>query len=338
MRDHGGDLDQAISRHGGAAAEWIDLSTGINRRPYPIPPLPDSAFRALPTRAEISELEAVARAAWRVPEAETSATLALSGAQAAIQAIPRLTPPGEARILAPTYNEYSGSLRTAGWRAMEVRRLEDLAGAELAILANPNNPDGASHAPDALLDLASSVGRLVIDESFGDTRPDLSLLPRPMPANILVLRSFGKFHGLAGLRLGFVTGLAADISALRAIVGPWPVSGPAIAIGRAALPDHAWSEATRTRLGAEEARIDALCQGAGWDLVGGTGLFRLYAAPDAMAARARLATDRIWTRIFPWHPRWIRLGLPGTEEEWERLARSLGRLSGHEADRKPPRA
>lgn len=324
MRDHGGDLDQAMRRHGGAAAEWIDLSTGINRRPYPVPSLPDSAFRALPTRAEISRLEAVARAAWRVPETDASATLALAGAQAAIQMIPRLTSPGEARVLAPTYNEYAGALTTAGWHVTEVRTLEDLAGAELAILANPNNPDGTSHAPETLERLAGRVGRLVVDESFGDTCPRLSLLPRPAVANILVLRSFGKFHGLAGVRLGFVTGPAPDIAALRAIAGPWPVSGPAIAIGRAALADDAWSEATRARLDAEAPRIDALAESAGWSLAGGTGLFRLYAAPDATEARARLAARRIWSRIFPWHSRWIRLGLPGTEDEWARLADAFG--------------
>ncbi|MFQ8429964.1 threonine-phosphate decarboxylase CobD [Amaricoccus sp. W119] len=326
MRDHGGDLDQAIRRHGGEMAEWIDLSTGINRRPYPVPPLPDSAFRALPTRAETAELENVARAAWAVPESEPSETLALAGAQAAIQAIPRLAPPGEARVLGPTYNEYAGALGTAGWVVTEVSALEDLAGADLAILANPNNPDGASHRPAALERLAASVGRLVVDESFGDTCPDLSLLRRPAAANVLVLRSFGKFHGLAGIRLGFVTGPATEIAALRAIAGPWPVSGPAIAIGRAALADHGWSEATRARLGTETERIDALARSAGWGLAGGTGLFRLYATPDAAEARRLLAERRIWSRIFPWHPRWIRLGLPGTEAEWERLDRALRAL------------
>ena len=243
MRDHGGDLDQAILRHGGGAADWIDLSTGINRAPYPVPPLPASAFRSLPTATELDGLARIARTAWGVPEAAESRTLALAGAQAAIQAIPRLAAPGRARVLGPTYNEYAGALRTAGWRVTEVTRAADLAGADLAILANPNNPDGARHAPEGLRGLAARVGRLVVDESFGDCAPELSLLPGPIPANVLALRSFGKFHGLAGLRLGFVTGAAGEIAALRAIAGPWPVSGPAIAVGAAALADAAWATA-----------------------------------------------------------------------------------------------
>lgn len=323
MRDHGGDLDRAIRAYGGAAADWIDLSTGINRRPYPVPPLPGAAFTALPTHAELSALEAAARAAWGVPARAASETLALAGAQAAIQAIPRLGPPGEARVLGPTYNEYAGALRTAGWTVTEVTTRAGLAGADLAVLANPNNPDGARHAPEALVALSGTVGRLVVDESFGDCAPGLSLLPRTLPGNVLVLRSFGKFHGLAGLRLGFVTGAPEAIAALRAIAGPWPVSGPAIATGRAALADAAWAEATRARLTAEAARLDALAGAAGWAHAGGTTLFRLYATPDAEAARARLARHRIWSRIFPWSPSWLRLGLPGAEPEWERLARAL---------------
>ncbi len=324
MRDHGGDLDAAVRRYGGAIEDWIDLSTGINRVPYPTPPLSEMATRALPTRAAIAALEKVARAAWDVRPDAPSETLALAGAQAAIQAIPRLRPPGAARILAPTYNEYAGALATAGWQVSEVTALADLAGAELATLANPNNPDGACHPPAALRQLATQVGLLVIDESFADTAPELSLLPGPAAPNLLVLRSFGKFHGLAGLRLGFVTGAKAEIDALRAIVGPWPVSGPAIEIGHAALADREWADQTRARLAEEMPRIDTFAAGAGWRLAGGTALFRLYETPDAQAARERLAERRIWSRIFPWSPRLLRLGLPGSEAEWDRLAMALG--------------
>ncbi|TPE53507.1 threonine-phosphate decarboxylase CobD [Amaricoccus solimangrovi] len=323
MRDHGGDLDQAIRRHGGPAEAWIDLSTGINRRPYPAPPPSAAALRALPTRAEIAELEREARRAWRVAERDGSETLALAGAQAAIQAIPRLGAPGAARVLAPTYNEYAGALAAAGWTVAEVASIDALEGAELAFLANPNNPDGRRHAPEALRRLAGRVGRLVVDESFADVCPELSLLPGARPPNILTLRSFGKFHGLAGLRLGFVTGAPAEIAALRAMAGPWPVSGPAIAIGRAALADDAWAEATRARLAAEVPRIDALAASAGWSPAGGTALFRLYGTPGAEAARDRLAAHRIWSRVFPWSASWIRLGLPGSEPEWDRLCLAL---------------
>ena len=148
-----------------------------------------------------------------------------------------------------------------------------------------------------------------------------------------MLRSFGKFHGLAGLRLGFALGAADDIARLRELAGPWPVSGPALAAGRLALADAAWAEATRLRLGAGALRLDRLAAGAGWRTVGGTGLFRLYDTPDAAAAQEGLARRRIWSRRFPYARGWIRLGLPGPEVEWEPARR--GALSGAAAGRYP---
>ena len=139
-----------------------------------------------------------------------------------------------------------------------------------------------------------------------------------------MLRSFGKFYGLPGLRLGFALGPPSEIEALAALAGPWPVSGPALALGAAALADTAWAAATRARLAAEAPRLDALAARAGWGLVGGTDLFRTYDTPDAALARDRLAHHRIWSRAFPWSPRWLRLGLPGDAGEWRRLAAAFG--------------
>jgi len=318
-RDHGGNLDAAIRAWGGAAADWIDLSTGINRVPWPLPALDDADWRNLPTRAAIASLHEAARAAWGV----SGAILATSGAQGAIQMVPRLGPPGRARVLSPTYNEHAAALRAAGWQVEDVPGLAALAGADLAVVVNPNNPDGRRFAPADLLALAGQVGRLVVDESFADPQPAWSLAGQTGREGLLVLRSFGKFYGLAGLRLGFVLGSRPDIAALADMAGPWPVSGPAIAIGRAALADRAWAEATTARLTAEAARLDALAEGAGWKPLGGCELFRLYDTPDARAAQDRLARARIWSRIFPWSGRWLRLGLPGGDAEWARLAAAL---------------
>ncbi len=317
IRDHGGNIDAARARFGGTA--WIDLSTGINRVPYPVPALPSHAWTALPTRADVAGLEAAARAAYRTPAAIT----AVAGAQAAIQTIPRLCNPGHARILAPTYNEHAASLRAAGWTVEDVPVLSDLAGADLAVVVNPNNPDGQCHAPQALLSLAARVGRLVVDESFVDPRPDLSLAPSAGAGNILVLRSFGKFYGLAGVRLGFVIGNEADISALAELAGPWPVSGTAISIGQTALSDHGWAEATRARLRIDAARLDDLARSTGWTVAGGAELFRLYDVGNAAQTQDRLARHSIWTRVFPTSNRWLRLGLPGTPTEWDRLTAAL---------------
>lgn len=320
-RDHGGDLDAAIARHGGAAGDWLDLSTGINPLAYPVPELPARAFTALPTGADMARLRAAA--------AEGYATRAqitpLAGAQAAIQIVPHLVGPGVARVLTPTYNEHAAALHAAGWRVEDARTLDALAGADCAVVVNPNNPDGTRHDPAALIALAGRVGLLVVDESFVDPMPALSLAPglHHGPRNVLVLRSVGKFYGLAGLRVGFALSSGGMAETLAEMAGPWPVSGPAIAAGCAALTDDGWRAETTKRLTRDAARLDRLARGAGWSLVGGTPLFRSYATPDAEQAQARLARHGIWSRIFPYSRNWIRLGLAGAPGDWDRLAAAL---------------
>jgi cobalamin biosynthesis protein CobC len=317
IRDHGGDIDTAQARFGGT--DWIDLSTGINRAPYPLPPLPQDVWTALPTVAATARLLTAAGAAYQ----SQAPILAVAGAQTAIQLIPKLSAPARARILTPTYNEHGAALRSAGWQVDEVRTLAALEGADLAVVVNPNNPDGRKHMLEDLLRLTTRVGRLVIDESFADARPDLSLAPKAGQGRLVVLRSFGKFYGLAGVRLGFILGSEADIATLAELAGPWPVSGPAIAIGTTALSDRSWAEATMARLRTDAARLDGLVQSANWKQVGGTELFRLYDTPNALAARDTLARHQIWTRMFPYSDRWLRLGLPGQPAEWDRLAAAL---------------
>ncbi|MET4273165.1 MULTISPECIES: threonine-phosphate decarboxylase CobD [unclassified Bradyrhizobium] len=320
MREHGGNLDQAQQRFGGRAEDWIDLSTGINRLPYPVGEVSSRAWSALPSRGEIEALHQAARHAYRT----SAAVVALGGAQAAIQLLPQLAPPGRARILAPTYNEYAGVLSAAGWEVQEVGELDALAGADLAIVVNPNNPDGRCHTPRDLLALLPRVGRLVIDESFADVAPQLSLASEDRPG-LLILRSFGKFYGLAGLRLGFALGNSSDIARIASMSGPWPVSGAAIAIGCRALHDDAWAEATTARLARDCGRLDGMVQSQAWTVTGGTPLFRLYETPDALAAQEKLARHHIWSRVFAREPTWLRLGLPGGESEWTRVAEALAR-------------
>jgi cobalamin biosynthesis protein CobC len=319
MPDHGGNFDVAIRRFGGRLEDWIDLSTGINRQPYPVGELQPRAWAALPSRAGIEALHEAARSAY-----ETNApVLAVAGAQAAIQMLPALAPPGRARILVPTYNEYAPILTAAGWQVEEVGDLDALAGADLAVIVNPNNPDGRQHDPKFLLALASKVKRLVLDESFVDAVPGVSLAAEAGRPGLSILRSFGKFYGLAGLRLGFVLGCEDDVAALAAMAGPWPISGAAIEIGRRALLDRDWADATRARLVRDAERLDMLARNASWRLVGGTPLFRLYETENAVVMQERLAQAKIWSRIFDHRPEWLRLGLPGDETEWTRLAAAL---------------
>ena len=328
MRDHGGDLDRAMALYG--PGDWLDLSTGINARPFPFPELPARAWTALPTGAEIAALEMAARAAYGAGDGVEA--LALAGAQAAIQLVPRLGPPGAARVVGPTYNEHAAALETQGWQVTQVYDIAALKGAALGVVVNPNNPDGRLWTPEQLIDMSRDMGLLVVDESFADPVPEYSMVRYmdrlPSGARIIVLRSFGKFYGLAGVRLGFVLGEGALVAPMRQLAGPWSVSGPAITAGRQALADLAWQEATIAQLARDAVRMDALAGKAGWQPVGGTVLFRTYDTGDAGAVQDHLAAARIWTRRFPYSGGWLRLGLPGTEADWARLEAAM---APHEA-------
>ncbi len=304
--DHGGGIDAATARWGGTRTDWLDLSTGINPRPYPIPALPPDAWTALPDHAAQSALETAARRFWNVPD---SAALAIApGASALIARIPALVPPSQVAIHGPTYNEHARAFRACGWAVTD-------SAAQAQVIVHPNNPDGRLHpAPDTPF--------RVIDESFCDVSPAYSHIEQATRPGTLILKSFGKFWGLAGLRLGFAIGDPALIARLQTMLGPWPVSGPALAIATAALSNDAWATDTRTRLTEDAARLDTLLTQSGATPIGGTTLFRLYDTPDAAAWQDRLARHRILARIFPYSPRWLRLGLPDGAG-WVRLEGAL---------------
>lgn len=322
MRDHGGDMDAAIARFGGHSEDWIDLSTGINRLPWPLPDLPASASRALPRRAMFDACAEAARSAFGA--ARNVPCLPVAGAQAAIRLVPLLRECGRAGIVVPTYNEHAAAFAAFGWDVTEVPDAADLDGFDAAVLVNPNNPDGRSWPAERVLDLASRNGLVIVDESFADVDPELSVCPDlDGLGGVVALRSFGKFYGLAGLRLGFALGSAPEIAALADAAGPWAVSGPALHAGTLALADRDWTRATRERLRSNASRLDRLAAAAGWRLVGGTGLFRLYDTGDAAAAQERLARHRVWSRVFPYSRRWLRLGLPGPESEWQAVTVAL---------------
>ncbi len=310
MRDHGGGLDAAMAAWGGARGDWLDLSTGINPVPYPLPEVPPHAWTALPDRDAAGALEAAARAFWRVPDG--AEVVAAPGLSALIVRLPALLRLPAVAIPGPTYNEWEAAFRAAGTAVVG-----DPAAPLCAV--SPNNPDGRA-LPAAALD-----GRplALIDESFGDPAPALSHVARSAAPGTVVLKSFGKFWGLAGLRLGFaILAPGALAEGLRESLGPWPVSGPALAIGAAALRDAPWAEATRARLARDAARLDALMLSKGAALAGGTPLFRLYAVEDARAWASRLAQARVLARVFPYSATWLRLGLPAPQA-WARLEGAL---------------
>jgi len=324
--EHGGDLSAARRLFPGAPEPFVDLSTGINPYPYPLPRLPSALFERLPQTDALARLIDLAAKAYGAPS--PACVVAAPGTQSLLPLVAALKPAGQAAILGPTYAEHVRATALAGHRAIETRELDRLADADLAIVVNPNNPDGHLLATGDLLALAERLGWrasiLVIDEAFMDVGPPkMSLAGEVMRDNIVVLRSFGKFFGLAGVRLGFAIA-AEDIAArLRACLGPWAVSGPAIAIGAVALADSAWIESMRLRLGQAAQRLDNLLSGAGVEVVGGTSLFRLAQTPAAAALYETLGHAGILVRRFAKHPTWLRFGLPGDEQAWERLAKTL---------------
>jgi len=319
---HGGNLARATALYGEPQAGWIDLSTGINPEPYPFDPPPLQAMTRLPEAADEAALADAAARFYGTP----ATVVPGAGSQAFIQLLPKLRPVGRIAVLSPTYTEHAYAWREAGHAVEEVVPDGDLSGYDAVVAVNPNNPDGRRLTVDRLLALhgrlAAKGGWLVVDEAFGDCEPAGSLAPRAGGKGLVVLRSFGKFFGLAGLRLGFALTEAELAMDLRRALGPWSVAGPAIAIGRQALADQAWHQQTRSRLAAARERLDGLLAEAGHRVLGGTDLFRLVAT-DGRALHERLARAGIWTRAFERDPNILRLGLPGGEAEWKRLAAAL---------------
>ena len=306
-KDHGGGLDAATRQFGGIRADWIDLSTGINPLPYDATAISPDAWTALPDQAAADALIDAARAFWNIPD--TAAVLAAPGASSLIANMPRLAATGAVSISGPTYNEHAAAFEQAGW---------DMDGPATAqVVVHPNNPDGRIWQIDQI-----TAPLRIIDESFCDVTPAQSLIQHASEPGTVILKSFGKFWGLAGLRLGFAIGDPILIDRLKTMLGPWPVSGPALEIGAQALNDPEWAAQTRARLEKDATKLDQLMVAKGATVVGGTTLFRLYDVDDAAMWQDQLAQSQIWSRIFPYSSRWLRLGLPHPMD-WSRLKEAL---------------
>ena len=325
---HGGDLGAARRQFPGAPEPFIDLSTGINPRPYPMPNLPAGLFARLPEADALAELAVIAARAYGAPSA--ACVVPAPGTQILLPLAAGLVPAGRAAVVVPSYPEHARAAALAGHRVDAVCDIADCRDADLVVVGHPNNPDGRLFDRAGLIELADKLagrgGVLVIDEAFMDVGPPgASLAPDVLRADIVVLRSFGKFFGLAGLRLGFALAAPTLAARLAAMLGPWAVSGPALAVGTKALADAAWIDQTRRELVQQAQKLDAVLTGAGagLDIVGGTSLFRLARSAAAPALFDKLGGAGILVRRFPDHPDWLRFGLPADAQAWCRLAAAL---------------
>lgn len=325
---HGGDLGEAralLGKENDGALPWIDLSTGINPRPYRFSLLKPDVWSRLPARRDRQALIEAARHYYAVPEG--AEIVAAPGSEALIHLLPSILPERRVAIVGPTYTEHA----QAWGRCCEVRMVAEAGEAaeagDIVILVNPNNPDGRVVPLEKLAALADALsargGWLVVDEAFADAVPGVSGVALAFRRNVVVLRSFGKFFGLAGLRLGFAVAPPAPAEGLRARLGPWPVSGPAIAIGRQALADTTWQQASLDRLTLDSAALDEVLAAAGFTIIGGTPLFRLAAHKAAEDIFFRLLRRRIYVRRFAGKPDRLRFGLPAGPAAFERLKGAL---------------
>ncbi|SDU02067.1 threonine-phosphate decarboxylase CobD [Stappia sp. ES.058] len=325
---HGGDLGAAIARHGGLAQDWLDLSTGINPHAYPLDMAPTpAAWTRLPARAAHNRLLDVARTAYGVPD--QLGLVAAPGTQALLPHLPGLLPAGDVAIVGPTYTSHADVWRRSGRKVVEITSpyFEPSPDTRVIVIVNPNNPDGRLVDPKSLRHHAETMaergGLLIVDEAFADCVPGASVLPHLEGVAALVLRSFGKFYGLAGLRLGFAAGPREITDALAASLESWAVSGPALEIGTRALADTAWQNAMCAQLADEAADLTLLLQMRGLSVFGGTPLYVLAGTRDAAGVHEALARQKIWTRTFDYAPTWLRIGLPGGADPLARLDDAL---------------
>jgi len=322
MLEHGGRLLRAAQRYGIEPARWLDLSTGISPFAWPVPPIPARAWQRLPE--DDDGLIEVACAYYGAP-----ALWPVAGSQAAIQALPELRAPARVGVLAPGYAEHAHAWTRCGHavRSLPAAELLRRAGEfDAVVLIHPNNPGGERFEREALLDLhaglAARGGWLVVDEAFMDATPGRSLCADSAREGLIVLRSVGKFFGLAGARAGFVCAAPPLLQALRERLGPWTLAGPARYALRAALADREWQAAQRERLQACGARLAGLLSGHGLAPSGGSAFFHWHRCDQAQALHEALARRGVLTRLFD-QPASLRFGLPGDEAQWQRLDAAL---------------
>lgn len=329
LRVHGGRIDVVALLYPSAPQPWIDLSTGINPHAWPVPSVAIGRYQRLPTHNDISQLCQAAASFYGLPD--NAEIIPVPGSEIAIRWLPKLIPSARVGILGPTYRSHTDVWTDAGAKVEELSQLPDAATSrhDTLVIVNPNNPDGRIFRRDRLASFAkawTATGRrLICDEAFADVVEGSSLLGLPeLPAGVVVLRSLGKFFGLAGLRVGFVIVAKPDAAAWHRALGDWPVSGPACEIAGLALRDSVWIAQMKQRLAHDRKRLDDVMESAGFRVIGGTDLFGLFSRPDDRDWLDHYAKAGILIRGFSPASRHYRIGLPPDESAWQRLKLAAG--------------
>jgi len=323
MLEHGGSLGRAVRDYGLPREAWLDLSTGVSPHAWPAPPIPPAAWHWLPE--DDDGLVDAARAYYGARH-----ILPVAGSQAAIATLPRLRPRSRVAVAEPGYAEHAHAWRQAGHDVVTLPMDELLARAgefEVAVLIRPNNPTG--DCPDMETVLALQVGRaerawLVVDEAFIDARPEQSLAPH-VREGLIVLRSVGKFFGLAGARAGFVVAWPGLLDALAEALGPWTLTGPTRHVVAQALSDRVWHASARAWLREASLRLANLLTKHGLAPAGGCEFFHYCVHAEACALQHALAERAILVRHFA-EPPALRFGLPGDDEAFARLDHALAEV------------
>jgi cobalamin biosynthetic protein CobC len=325
---HGGRLDHARREFG--EGDWLDLSTGINPNAYPIGHISADAWQRLPSDRSMGELLDVARKAYGV-KAE-SAVVAANGTQALIELLPKLLGCKHVAIHGPTYGEHAHSWQRAGAQIIQLVAGDPVpVAADCVVVVNPNNPDGRIMAVAEMLAIAGELekrrGYLIVDEAFCDAWPEASVVGQ-MPPNCIVLKSFGKFYGLAGVRLGFAIATSDLCRIADTRMGPWAVSGPALEIGSKALADRQWASEMAGQLKQQSETEQAGLAKAGLEVIGCNPLFIYCRHQDAGRIYLELCRRHILVRPFADMPDRLRIGLCRTDTQLERLVGALSDLIG----------
>ena len=322
MLEHGGRLHFYSHLYRRPVDDWLDLSTGINPTGWPVADLPASVWSRLPDKDD--GLTTAAQTYY-----QTSNILPVAGSQAAIQLLPALRSACSVGIIAPAYAEHRFCWQQAGHRVLSLdsseiqQRLPEL---DVLIIVNPNNPTGELIPASQLLQwhahLSQRGGWLIVDEAFIDVSPANSLASHSALPNLIILRSLGKFFGLAGLRVGFVLAATQLLEQIEQTLGPWPIATASRYLATRALQDTDWQQQISNTLQQASLRLDALLRDYQLAPSGGTALYKWIKTTDAAKLHDALARRGVLTRLFE-NPPSLRFGLPGTEQAWAQLDATL---------------